>query len=706
MTSVRHFPSTLLFLLLALCSMPCLAQAPYRADAFRIARAHRFDPTTAAPDFSARLQSIEAPRPDGNSVKSYVMRQKIEARKRFPRRAAAMPKTQEAPAQPLLLQSFGMTRKFPNGTIVNLGGGIPNDNSLAVSDSGVVLAGINSLLYAYRMADSTRLFTNATLSLSALGGGGINNDYYDPKLLYDPLHDRFIAVFLRNFDPQTSAIVVCFSTSHDPTAPWNVYYLPGNPLNNNRWTDFPAIAITATELLVTANLIIPDVSWQEGFDGSVIWQMRLDDGYSGADSVDTRLYSGIRYNNRFIRNLYPVPGAYGWAEDRILLSNRNFDLQNDTVFVLKVHSSIDEADSLEIRVTRTDLPYGMPPNGRQTDTDTADATSGLQTNDARVLAGVLYDNTIQYVANCMQPQTGLSCIYHGLLRDATGNTQITGRYIDDPHLDFGYPNIALAGNEACDGEAIIGFNYAAPDSFPGVACRYFSNDSLYSDLMLVKTGESYVDRLPGGYERWGDYFGTQRIYGRQAQVVLCGYYGMTGKNNGTWFAHLQSPDSSKITALFQQSSAGSGPCGIRLDAQVSGGKPPYSYEWNGQSGSSSYDQACAGQTVALLVRDARGCVYSDSVTVQAQHASGTVYPNPFIDQFRVQIAVPADGLLQAELIDAAGRRVALLLDKAVKAGSHELSFATLPLAAGSYFLRVQQDGTLLGTWPVVRSSAP
>lgn len=654
--------------------------------------------------FAPKLQHLEAPLPDGPSYRSFLMRQKIESRKRFPLRPQPkkMGQSQQAP-QAIVEQSFGMKRVFPNGTEIQLSGGIPNDNTLAVSNGGIMLAGVNSFLYAWDLKADTAVFAAYTRSLALLGSGGVNDDFYDPKVIYDPVRDRFIVVFLKNFDPVNSGIMVAFSNTNNPRDSWNVYTLPGNPLNNNRWTDFPAIAITDNALLITANLIIPNVSWQEGFDGSVIWQMNLNEGFGGAQQVDTRLFTDIRYGSRFIRNLHPVQGALGAASERVLLSNRNFDIQNDTVFVLRVLALSDTTDSLDIRALRSSLPYGVPPNGRQSDTDLNDPTGGLQTNDARVLGAVLYDNRIQYVANCVQPETGLSCIYHGFVEDVAGNTSIRGRYISDPVLDFGYPNIALTGNEDCDSEVLIGFNYTSTDSFPGVACVYFSNDSLYSPLQIIKTGENYINRLPDEYERWGDYFGLQRWYNEPGKAVLSGYYALPNRNNSTWFATLASPDSSRLGLTVVQGS-GVGACGVQLSATAIGGMQPYRYFWNGTEGSATFNAACAGDTVILELRDSRSCSRSETIVVNAIATSGVVYPNPTFDRFAVRFNLEDERNVAAELFDLSGRKVAQIIEKSGKKGLNELSFSLEPLADGIYVLRISSGGKLLEEHRVLKQT--
>src|SRR5690606_38466729 len=112
--------------------------------------------------------------------------------------------------------------------------------------------------------------------------------------------------------------------------------LPGNPLNNNLWSDYPLIAITKKELFFTVNLLYEDSTWQKGFVETLIWQMRKDSGYVGKN-LAAHLHSDIKYNNRPLRNICPVKGgSRTYGPSMYFLSNRNFAAQNDSVFLLKI----------------------------------------------------------------------------------------------------------------------------------------------------------------------------------------------------------------------------------------------------------------------------------------------------------------------------------------------------------------------------------
>lgn len=666
-----------------------------------------FNPREAQPDFNAQLFSLEAPMPDGNSYRSFLMQQKIKQHEKFKSKNQGKPKnsnSEPAPA-PLLGRGFGFTRVLPSGTEIVITGGIPNDNTLAVSNGGMLLAAINSLVYAYDLENDTIVFPNGSLSLRAIAGGGGPADYYfDPKLIYDEQTDRFILVFLKNADPATNGYIVAFSSSNNPLDPWSTYFLSGNPLNNDRWTDFPAISLSGGMLYITGNLIIDTApTWQEGFDGSVIWKVNTSQGYAAEEEIDSELFSDIRYNGRFIRNLHPVQGARGQAEQVFFMSNRNFDLENDTLFLLQLKPSPEGDTLLEIRQTQTDIPYGMPPNARQQDTDPTDPTGGLQTNDSRVLGAILLNDEIKFVANTVNPETGYSSIYYGNVADPSGDFSITGAILGDSILDYGYPNIAFAGNENCDAEVMIGFNYSAPDSFPGIACKYISNDGRVSETLILKKGENYVDRLNGTYERWGDYLGFQTRFNEPGKVYCSGYYGMLNRKNATWVNELISPDTTKIYASVSQESSASTCSGI-LKASVTQGIPPYQYFWNSQEGDLEFNQACDGVPVTLRVVDARGCSAIVDFTPESQSVFGVVYPNPFSNQINYQFSLEQDTKLEVFIYDASGKLVAEIINSEAKKGLNELQFFLDPLAEGIYFIRIFTDGKELLSERIIKAT--
>ena len=685
-------------------STTLFAQEEFKKHSFTVKRVQVAEPRSVQLDFEPALYHLEAPLPDGESAKSFLMRQKIASKQYYDakRTEGSNTKSTKNGNAPEIGLTFEPKRRLPNGNVVHIGAGIPSDNTLAVSNSGTILVAMNSVLYAHDYDTDTALFQDYQIFLRGLINGSTASSYYDPKLLYDPTYDRFILTFLKDSKPETSEVIMCFSSTNDPNDPWYVYYIPGNPLNNNRWTDFPCLSVTHDKVYYTANLIIPDVSWQVGFDGSVIWEMDKEAAFNGEDDIAVTLYNDIKFGGKFIRNLHPVNGAEGVADELILLSNRNFDIENDTIFYLKFSDG-----ELDIKALKSSISYGVPPNGRQADTDVSDPTNGLQTNDARVLGAIKFEDEIQFVGNSINPATGFSCIYHGLISNLDSESPIvTANLIADEIMDFGYPNIAASGNEECDREVIIAFNYTSPDDFPGVAAIHFTNERNYSPLLIVKEGYNFVDRLPGGYERWGDYFGLQKKYNEPGKTFAFGYLPLVNKGNSGYCAELISPDTSTIHLTFQIIN-NDDLCNHQLMINVVNGTPPYQFYWDESdtpTTSNSNGGYCAGDTVIVRVSDAKSCTTSRTYRVPfANLPNGvSVYPNPSDDIAAAKFTLEQDAMVRAELYDESGRLVKILLEKQAKKGLNEFVFSMAPLAQGMYTVAIFADGKMVHRFKVVK----
>jgi hypothetical protein len=656
-------------------------------------------------DFAAQLINLEMPNPNGNSYRSFLMQQKILAKAYWHENQLNAPRNHEnrSTPQPILgTDDFIPTRKLSSGAIQTLIAGIPSDNTSAISKDGIMLVGINSHIYAYNTNTNEPVFETHNISLTSMYSSTPTlASFYDPKIIYDPEWDRFILTFLKDSSPASSRIIMCFSSTSNPADPWYVYELSGNPLNNNRWTDFPCLSITDDKVYYTGNLIIPNVSWQVGFDGSVIWEMDKEAAFSGAADINATLFYDIKFENRYVRNLHPVNGADGTAQELVCISNRNFDITNDTIFY--VHFVDGE---INVQALKTNVNYGVPPNARQSDTNTDDPTMGLQTNDARPLAGIMFDDEIQFVCNSVDPSTGFSAIYHGRITWADG-LQVTGNIIGDDTRDFAYPNIAWSGNEDCDREVIINFLYSSPTIFPGSAAVYVDNDGNTSSVLTIKEGENIVDRLPGGYERWGDYTGLQRKFDQPGTVYSFTYHALPDKRNTGYGVALMSPDSSKIVASLELNNPLQ-VCGNFVSVNVGGAVPPLQFIWNDgeATADNTFGPFCVNEEVSCTITDARGC--SETVQFNAAFTAPTdemlIFPNPAPDYAVALFQIEGTPMIKANLYDNAGNLIATLLEQPGTNGLNQLVFSMVTLAQGSYHLVIFADGKKIHQEKVLKAN--
>ena len=169
--------------------------------------------------------------PDGLSEKAKLAKLKRELSIKYPRKTSKEIFEKSTDSIPTIKIENG----FEGNTYNNR---IPNDNTLAISNNGIIAAGINST-YLFYDSQNDSVIDQGTLHSFTAGFPQFNTvSKYDPKFIYDPNEDRFIVTFLIGTAYQNSHICVAFSSSNNPLDPWNVYLLSGNPLGTDHWTDY------------------------------------------------------------------------------------------------------------------------------------------------------------------------------------------------------------------------------------------------------------------------------------------------------------------------------------------------------------------------------------------------------------------------------------------------------------------------------------
>ena len=566
-------------------------------------------------DFGANLVHLEAPHPGNESARAHLekIKQEIPAKDYSVRLDNASNKKQIP--RPFVFRNF-------NG---NPYIGIPNDNHLAVSNDGKIISVSNSVIRVYE-EDGTELLRTSLQALSI--NTGITNHKYDPRVMYDVEEDRFCLVYLNGSTDSTSYIMVAFSETNDPSGDWNVYYLPGNPLDDVSWSDYPMLALSDNELIITMNLLKNGGTWQESFKQTVIWLVDKADGYNGDSLIDSRLVDGLNFggksNDKPVRNVCPVRAADGnLGDDIYFISNRNFALENDSFFFITLQGGIKDGQSnVKVELLKSDINYGAAPNASQ-----PIGVLEFQTNDARVLDAYLQNNRILFVSNSVVPENNFAGIYFGEITNVDANKSLKGRIIGSDSLEFGYPGIAWAGEESGDNEALIFVNHSSSDINPGCGVFYFDGTGV-SEYKYVKEGNTYISII-GGPQRWGDYIGIQRKYNSPGLIWVAGTFGRKasgiggGNVYGTWIAEIAK------------------------------------YGYASIEGSNKNEPI-----------------------------SSTVYPNPVPENARwtIDFELERKEYISFDLYSIDGRHIRQLLRNTVKSGKNQFSFNTESLRPGSYFL--------------------
>jgi len=480
--------------------------------------------------FAFSVKYDEAPHPSGKKfLREYLRRQKLEAQRQFPVRSTDHVQQRGSLEDPVILASF-----TGNNVITST----PLDNHLAVGPDEQVVSVINVHML---VASNTGFWLGNYNLVDFFSAVGSNNIFFDPRVIYDPEQDRFIMALINGNYCSTSQIVLAFSQTSDPRGNWNLYAIDGCPDQNTTFADYPMIAITKNELFLTYNAVHSDSTWQAGFFGTHIHQIDKMSGYNG-ETLNRRVWKNVSYQDKLIRNICPVRNAgESLPESMYLLSTRNFDITNDTVFLLQVTGTLDDPDTrLEIKPFKMNQPYGVPPYAVQ-------PIDSLDTNDARVLDAFELNGRIQYVHNTMNFESGRSAVYHGTLYVDEPSQTGEGNIVAHPEDYLGYPGIAWTGNNALEHDAMIIVSHVSPDRNPGGSVIYTDGFGNYSDFVTVIEGIRPIDMLTGPIERWGDYIGIQRHYTQPGSVWISCSYGRFSNRNEGWIAKIARTEGSVST---------------------------------------------------------------------------------------------------------------------------------------------------------------
>ncbi|MCC7029423.1 MAG: T9SS type A sorting domain-containing protein [Chitinophagaceae bacterium] len=444
-----------------------------------------------------------------------------------------------------------------NPTIVkgwqaNVANGTPNDNDIAVSNEGKVISAVNSNIRIYN--DTGLLITTKSLT-SVFAAVGNFAWISDPRLLYDPETDRFVLVCFSGSLSNESKILVGFSQTNDPAANWNVYTLNGNSFNDSTWSDYPIIAVSDKDLIMTFNQVKDNVSWTIGFKQSVIWQINKADGYAG-NPLQYNLWDSINYNGAPLRNICPAKyQVQPFGNKMYFLTLRNVASSNDSIFVTEIDDNYISGNAdLSIKLLTTPVSYGFPPNARQK--KVGPSNNYLMTNDARVLAAIYENDYVHFGSNTVNPQYMNAGVYLGTIKNiSTAGPVVSADIFSTQTVEYGYPSMTMTGS-VNDHKILYTFSHCITDSFAGTSILYKDALGNYSDVVSAKDGLSLINMIPDSVDRWGDYTNIQRKYNNPSRAYLAGSFGK-GNANATWIAIVDNTEwPLAVTEVNKEAEAG------------------------------------------------------------------------------------------------------------------------------------------------------
>jgi hypothetical protein len=511
----------------------------------------------------------------------------------------------------------------------------PTDNAIAISDSGILVSCTNYGI-AYYHASGATLMSEITWD-AFLNNSSLIHAKFDPRVLFDRLHQRFIVVLLHGFSSTTNKILVCFSQTSNPVDGWHYYQLPGNPYNDTTWSDYPTIGINDDDLFINTNRFgdAPLYSFKETY----LYQIRLSDGYAG-QPLTTGLWNNLQAPDGTPGiTLYPASDGFGKSlKEKMYFVQLRPDF-GSSVYVYTLTGKLGMPNQT-MQVTQYPIDYYEAcANAFQRD-PTTNQLDSLITGAAWTQNAFYANNVLHYTHT--SNVSGTCGIRYGRIWLDSGIVHRAQYAL--PTTDFAYPAIASIGYDSNDKSVAIA--YVQSDSSMTPQCGVITVDDSFtwSNPQVVKAGDTAVNILyPPDYpimpERWGDYTGICRRYNSNPpEAWMAAAYGANTPprlaSYSTWIAQIITGEDSITTP----SSTG---------------------------------------TFFSSVRENR------------------LYPNPASSQFQWKFSTKESGRVIVSIINMQGQIIKVLFDDVLQPSAHELTFNQTMLPAGHYVLIAECNGQIV-----------
>jgi hypothetical protein len=399
-----------------------------------------------------------------------------------------------------------------------------------------------------------------TLDTWWTAGTGLTGDPFDPRVIYDSLSGRWLAVVdADGGNTTTSRTWLAVSDTNDPTGTWQYYSLDmETPGNNLLWHDFPDIGTNTHWIAITNNMFTAGSSF----------------GGSAMAVIDKTSLGGALTWYRF-PEYFDQESTYGTfgASLRPALTH---DSSENTLYIVDGNAWMSGGVGL-IRLSQvTGVPPSAPTwsltpdaaafipgtgfflspvsyNLTQINASQLGTSSLVSTNDPRMLDADFRNGKLWTTHSGGRPFGGtvdrtVAVWYEidPLLLNTTGTPSVQSGALDPGSGGhYFFPSIAVNSNN----DVVLGCSHSDSTVYVEAVVtgrQSGSTAGTMDPVMVIKTGEdSYEKDFGSGSIRWGDYSATVVDPTDNTTFWSIQEYAVTdvGENPsddrwGTWWAHL------------------------------------------------------------------------------------------------------------------------------------------------------------------------
>jgi hypothetical protein len=314
----------------------------------------------------------------------------------------------------------------------------------------------------------------------------------DPEIIFDAASGRWFASVI---DIPNGRVQFAVSTSNDPTATWNLYFVstPSGRHGSITLPDQPFVGASDDKFVLSAN----DFAGGTTFIGAQYWIVNKAELVSGASIV----HVATNTPNSNFASVHPA--QHLGSSSGLFYMVTVFPVGTVSTATLFTVSGVPGVSTVTVTINNFAVnPMSSPPNAAQPGTSTT-----LTTNDDRVLSAVWESNNLWFDANdaCIPSgdTIGRSCAR--LILITTSGTAAPTKVQDFDYAASGqyffYPAVSLF-----QGQLVVVYGQSSSTVFPSLLVTGRAPGDPPNTLQApftIKAGTA-----PDTSTRYGDYFGA------------------------------------------------------------------------------------------------------------------------------------------------------------------------------------------------------
>ncbi|MBI3880164.1 MAG: hypothetical protein HY301_08880 [Verrucomicrobia bacterium] len=385
---------------------------------------------------------------------------------------------------------------------------IPPDTQGAVGPNHVMTM-LNTQVRIQNRTGTTNFLTQSLASWwSSLG---TFNFITDPRVLYDPYRQRWIAMTITEPPPfaANASILVGVSQTSDPTGGWYRFRIAVDP-TTALWADYPSVGFNSNWIVATVNMTTNRVTNSGGFANARVYAFNKTNLYAGGTN-----YSVTNLSPSLGGTLVPATTQDPSLTTMYLVQTwaTNLVISGSTNGYLRLYTITGNPGS-ELLTATLFFPSGqpwadVPPTGISG--PQSNSTVKIHCGDSR-MQNVVYRNGYLWCAQTVfLPFNAAthSAVQWWQIGPGDGSVSQVGRLEDTAAtLFYAFPSIAV--NRF--GDALIGYSTFSTNQYASGAYSYREFNDPPGTLrpsVVLKSGQGvYYKTFGGGRNRWGDLSAT------------------------------------------------------------------------------------------------------------------------------------------------------------------------------------------------------